>query len=163
MFWLILLGMVYNGFLQFNWETARYASVLGRIGLGWFFAVLIMLNFNLRGQIIWFICILLGYWAILAFVPYPGHVAGSFTDPDHTIVAYIDQVFLPGRPYFGTYDPEGILSTIPAVATALLGVFCGQWLNVNPAKYSNIKKRFICLQQGWLWYLPATFGQVGCQ
>lgn len=61
---LILLGLVVNGVLQWNgYLHTRFASVLGRIGLAWFFAALIYMNFSLKGQVAWFLGLLAGYWA----------------------------------------------------------------------------------------------------
>ncbi|PTR01168.1 putative acyltransferase [Mucilaginibacter yixingensis] len=125
---LLLLGMVVNGALSFaGYEHTRFASVLGRIALSCFFAAVIYLNFNLRGQIIWFVSILLGYWALMALVPVPGHGAGVLT-PDGNLAAFIDQHLLPGKLHRKVYDPEGLLSTIPAICSALLGVFTGSFL-----------------------------------
>lgn len=160
---LVAFGAIYNGFLNFDWENTRYASVLGRIGFAWFFAFVIVLNTKLRGQIIWFVSILLGYWAILFFIPYPGHPVGDLSNPDFTIVSYVDQLLLPGKLYYGSYDPEGILSTLPAIATALLGVFCGTLLQTNSSKINANKKvliiagaGFVSLLLGYIWgiWLP---------
>ena len=137
---LILLGMVVNGALNFaGYENTRFASVLGRIALACFFAAIIYLNTNLTGQVIWFLAILLGYWLMMIAIPVPGHGAGMLT-PDGNLSAYVDQLFLPGKLHRKVYDPEGLLSTIPAIATALLGVFTGRFLqpftarNLSPAK-----------------------------
>jgi predicted acyltransferase len=134
---LILLGMVVNGLLKFNgYEQTRIASVLGRIALACFFAAIIYLNTSLKGQLIWFSAILLGYWALMAWVPVPGYGAGVLT-PGGNLSAYIDQHFLPGKLHRQVYDPEGLLSTIPAIATAMLGIFTGRFLKVgagNPLK-----------------------------
>ena len=125
---LIILGMVVNGLLQWNgYESTRLASVLGRIALAGFFAVIIYINCSLRSQIIWFIAILSGYWAIMMLVPVPGFGSGILT-PEGNLSAYIDQHYLPGKLHRTVYDPEGLLSTIPAIASALLGVFAGQYL-----------------------------------
>ena len=124
---LVLLGVVYNGLLSFDFSTLRYASVLGRIGLGYLFAGLIVLRWGVRGQVVWAGAILLGYWAALMLVPVPGYGAGDLT-PGHTLTDWVDQELLPGRLHRGDRDPEGILSTVPAIATALLGALAGAWL-----------------------------------
>ena len=69
---LVLLGMIYNGLLQFNWSEMRYASCLGRIGLAWMFAALIALYAGWRGQLVATVVTLVGYWAELKFIPVPG-------------------------------------------------------------------------------------------
>lgn len=140
---LILLGMMVNKALQFNdYEHTRFASVLGRIALSCFLAAIIFLNFKLRNQIIIFISILIGYCLLMLFIPAPGFGAGVLT-PEGNLSAYIDQLFLPGKLHRVVYDPEGILSTIPAVATALLGVFTGQFLRFESATLSKLKKGLI--------------------
>ncbi len=125
---LILLGMIINGaqFLR-GYENTRFASVLGRIALSCFFAAVIFLNTTLRSQVIAFVVLLFVYWAAMTMIPVPGFGAGVLT-PEGNLSAYIDRRFLPGQVLRKVYDPEGILSTIPAIATALLGVFAGQFL-----------------------------------
>jgi predicted acyltransferase len=157
LFLLLLLGIIHNRFLQFDFENQRYASVLGRIGLGWFFAAVIMLNTNIRGQLLWFWGILLAYWAAMALIPVPGYGAGNFTQ-EGSLAGYVDRLLLPGRLYLGNHDPEGIFSTIPAISTALLGVLTGQLLAGNIKKYSPFQKvmflfaaGIICLILGKVW------------
>ncbi|MEO6521969.1 MAG: DUF5009 domain-containing protein [Mucilaginibacter sp.] len=137
---LIFLGMVVNGLFKWNgYEHTRFASVLGRIGLAWFFAGLIYLNFNLKQQIIWFAALLLGYWAAMMLIPVPGYGAGVLT-MNGSLESYIDRLLLPGRLHDKVHDPEGILSTIPAIGTALLGIFTGQFLKYDSIKWPMWKK-----------------------
>lgn len=124
---LVLLGFVYNGLLKFEFDNMRYCSVLGRIGLGYLFAGIIVLNTRLMGQIIWTIAILVGYWLAMLFVPAGEYGAGDWT-PGHTLSGYIDRILVPGRMYQGDRDPEGLFSTIPAIATVLTGALAGIWL-----------------------------------
>jgi len=147
---LISLGMVVNGLLQWNgYENTRFASVLGRIALATFFAAIIYLNCSLRSQLLWFACILLGYCAILLLIPVPGYGAGVLT-PEGNLSAYIDRTFLPGKLHRGTYDPEGLLSTFPAIASALLGAFTGQFLKSESMAFSLQKKAFLMFVAGIL-------------
>jgi predicted acyltransferase len=140
---LLLLGMVVNGLLQFKgYEQTRFASVLGRIALSAFFAALIFLNFNLKKQLIWFWGILLGYFALMTLIPVPGFGAGLLS-PQGNLSAFIDQHFLPGKLHRIFYDPEGLLSTLPAVASALLGIFTGQFLRLPEQKFSSAKKSLL--------------------
>jgi predicted acyltransferase len=137
---LLFLGMVVNGLFKFNgYEHTRFASVLGRIGLAWFFAGIIYLNFGTRGQVFWFCFLLLGYWAAMEWIPVPGYGAGVLT-MDGSLESYIDRLLLPGRLHDKVHDPEGILSTIPAVGTATLGIFTGQFLKFDNAKWPMWKK-----------------------
>lgn len=139
---LILLGMVVNGLLQWQgYEHTRVASVLGRIALATFFAAIIYLNSSIRTQIYFFAGILLVYCAMMLCIPVPGYGAGVLT-PDGNLAAYIDQHFLPGKLHRMTYDPEGLLSTLPAIASALLGVFAGQFLKWESVSFSPSKKAF---------------------
>ncbi|MFC4142683.1 acyltransferase family protein [Pedobacter mendelii] len=155
---LLVLGMMVNGLLKFNgYEQIRFASVLGRIALSTFFAAIIYLNFSLRKQIIWFVSILVGYHIIMIFIPVPGFGRGNFT-PDGNLAAYVDRILLPGKLHRVVYDPEGLLSTIPAIATALLGVFTGSFLISKAHNLSPLKKVFglviagiILLLTGFLW------------
>jgi predicted acyltransferase len=147
---LLLLGMVVNGLFKFNGlENTRFASVLGRIGLAWFFAGVIYLNFNVRGQVLWFGILLLGYWAAMELIPVPGYGAGVLT-MNGSLESYIDRLLLPGRLHDKVHDPEGILSTIPAIGTAMLGIFTGQFLKLESAKWPMWKKGVGLLAAGIL-------------
>jgi predicted acyltransferase len=126
---LVLLGIIYNNALRFDFANLRYASVLGRIGLAWMFAALIFMNTNLKFRIVWLCGILIFYW--LLFILFPAHDLGA-TDPfskEGNLAGYIDRLLLPGRFCCYTYgDSEGLLSTLPAISTALLGMLTGQFL-----------------------------------
>ncbi len=155
---LLLLGMIVNGLLQWKgYEETRFASVLGRIALSCFFAALIYLNSSFKWRIAWVVLILLGYWFIMLVVPVPGFGAAVLT-PEGNMAAYIDRLFLPGKLHRTVYDPEGLLSTVPAVATALLGIFTGEFLR---AQQTAAQKKALYLFvagavlvcTGWLWGL----------
>jgi predicted acyltransferase len=122
---LLILGFLYNNLGR---DEFRYLGVLQRIGLGYFFAAAIVLVCGLRGQVIALAAILLGYWGILSWVPAPGIGAGVLT-PEGNLSGYIDRLLLPG--HFCCYehgDSEGILTTLPAIASVLLGVMSSHWL-----------------------------------
>ncbi|WP_114940146.1 acyltransferase family protein [Mucilaginibacter endophyticus] len=137
---LLFLGMVVNGLFKFNgYENTRFASVLGRIGLAWFFAGIIYLNVGTKGQILWFGILLLGYWAAMEWIPVPGYGAGVLT-MNGSLESYIDRLLLPGRLHDKVHDPEGVLSTIPAIGTAMLGIFTGQFLKLESVKWPMWKK-----------------------
>jgi predicted acyltransferase len=125
---LVLLGIIYNNAVRFNFAEMRYASVLGRIGLAWMLAALIFMNAGKHFRIVWTIALLLIYWALLAF--FPARDLGVF-DPysmEGSLVGYIDRHLCPGKLYLGIHDPEGILSTLPAISTALLGMLTGSFV-----------------------------------
>ncbi|GGF05624.1 acyltransferase family protein [Flavobacterium limi] len=143
-FILVFLGFVVNGLLRFDgYDQTRFASVLGRIGIAWFFAGLIYLNFDLKKQIVWFTGILIGYYLAMKLIPVPGFGAGDLT-AEGSLEGYIDRLFLPGRLHSRVYDPEGIFSTIPAVSTALLGVFLGTFLKAEHPYYT-IKNKVVIM------------------
>jgi predicted acyltransferase len=154
---LLVLGFIVNGLLRFDgFDQTRFASVLGRIGLAWFFAGLIYLNFDLKKQIFWFLGILIGYYLAMKLIPVPGFGAGVLTK-EGSLEGYIDRLFLPGRLHSQVYDPEGLLSTIPAIATALLGMFLGTFLkakndfSINQKVMIMIGSAIILIILGLLW------------
>lgn len=137
---LVLLGFIYNGLLNFDFEHQRYASVLGRIGLAWMFGALIFVNTRTITRIWITTAILVGYWLLLAFVPAPdGNGAGVFT-MEGSLVGYIDRLLLPGRLHLTIHDPEGIFSTVPAIGTALLGMFTGEFIKLQKDGLTDKKK-----------------------
>jgi predicted acyltransferase len=121
---LYLIGVfTYGGFAE-GVERIRLLGVLQRIALCYFFAGLIFCTFRLRGMIVACVALLAGYWALMTFVPVPGVGAGNFQEGAN-LANYVDKQFLPLRKWDGDHDPEGLLSTLPAIATCLLGVFAG--------------------------------------
>ncbi|HJZ94553.1 MAG TPA: DUF5009 domain-containing protein [Gemmataceae bacterium] len=127
---LFALGLLYNGILQFDWPNLRVAGVLQRIAICYGCAALIAVHTGWRGQATIAAALLLGYWALLALVPAPGSAAGDYSI-EGNLPGYVDRHYLPGKimkEYYGFGDNEGLLSTIPAVATALLGALAGHWL-----------------------------------
>jgi len=151
---LVALGVVYNGLLRFDWDTLRYASVLGRIGLAWMFAALAALYLRPRGQALLCGGVLLGYWAALSWIPVPGFGAGDLA-PGHTLTDWVDRTLLPGRLHREVRDPEGILGTVPAIATALLGMFAGRFVTSERPAARRVAGLLaaggIALAVGWLW------------
>ncbi len=121
-------------FFQHSYLSAfRIPGVLQRIALCYFFASLIVLKTDLRGRILWLIGLLASYWLMMRFIPVPGIGAGVL-EPGRNFAAWVDSLFLSGHMwsyYDQTWDPEGIVSTIPAIATTLFGVLTGQWLRTS--------------------------------
>jgi len=154
---LFLLGVICNGLLKFDFANLRYAGVLQRIALCYGISAVLFLNLKLRGQVAAVFSILLGYWALLALVPVPGGTAGDFTK-EGNLGGYIDRNFLPGKimdAYYGFGDNEGLLSTIPAIATVLLGALAGQWLKGTRTAWAKSAGLFacgiLCVVAGTLW------------
>lgn len=157
---LIVLGVIYNhGWgrgIPAELETARYASVLARIAIAWFLAAMIVWHTGLRTQICIAVGILLGYWAILYWIPVPGHGAGVLT-PTGCINGWIDTHLLPGMTHGNRpLDPEGLLSSLPAVVNALIGCWCGRF--IKEFKRNDWQKAgiifatgLLLLGGGWIW------------
>ena len=137
---LLILGAVYNGFLQFE-DGQRYASVLARIGISTFIAALIVLYFNLHRQIAVLGGLLLGYWLALKCFAAPGFLAGNLSMAGN-FASFADCHLVPGRLHRGIHDPEGLLSNIPAAATALMGVMSGHLIRSKIPSISKFKYLF---------------------
>jgi len=131
---LIAIGLFVNGFpfIGIDWHGFRFEGVTQRIALCYFAAAIFVLWSNRRGQIVAVAACLLGYWAILRFLPVPGFgMPGRdipFMDQNGNIAAWLDRKLFMGHLYNGNRDPEGIIHTIPAIATTLIGVLTGSWL-----------------------------------
>ena len=144
---LILLGLVFNGLLRFDISQMRWSGVLQRIGVCYFFAAIIVLNTNWRMQAVITAVILLGYWAVTALVPVPGYGAGVYS-AEGCLAGYIDRLIIPGKLCCYKYgDNEGLLSTIPAVGSVLLGALAGHWLRWNKP---GVRKSVVLMAAGGL-------------
>src|SRR5882724_279251 len=122
------LGIILQGLPAFDWATLRIPGVLQRIALCYLAAGFLFLLTSRRTQALVTAGLLLGYWAVMATVPVPGYGAGDLS-PAGNLAAYLDRTILGPQHLWRVarvYDPEGILSTVPAVATALLGVLTGR-------------------------------------
>lgn len=153
---LVILGWVNWGVLDFNFAEMRWPGVLQRIGLGYLGAAFAVLYLGLRGRIVFTVSLLFGYWAILLLVPRPGGVAGDLT-MEGNLVGWLDRTVLPGTMCCYTHgDNEGILSTIPAIATVMLGVLAGTWLRTSrpPAEKAQglVIAGLASLAVGFLWW-----------
>src|SRR3569833_535995 len=121
---LYVLAILYYGGLSGDFEEIRYVGVLQRIAICYLAAAVLFLNIGWRGLLAATVVLIGGYWALMTFVPVPGVGAGAYA-PDANLANWIDSKFLPGRMWDKTRDPEGLLSTLPAIATCLLGVLSG--------------------------------------
>jgi predicted acyltransferase len=128
---LFALGLLLHGFPNYlDLSTLRIPGVLQRIGLAYLAASAIVLYLRPRGQVAAAAVLLFGYWALLTLVPFPGGTPGVL-EPGQDLGAYIDRLVFGENHLWRsarTWDPEGLLSTLPAVATVLTGVFAGRWL-----------------------------------
>jgi len=128
---LVVLGFFYNGVFMNGFADARFPSVLGQIGFGYFFASLIVIfTRTTRSRLLWLGGILLTVSLIQLFFPVPGIGAGVLT-PDGCVNGYFDRMLLPGRLYGGVFDPEGLLCNVSAVGITLMGTFAGKILRMK--------------------------------
>ncbi|MEO8663124.1 MAG: DUF5009 domain-containing protein [Bryobacteraceae bacterium] len=129
---LFLLGMAIYAYPAFNLGTQRILGVLQRIALCYLFASVIYMTTKIRGQIMWIAGLLVGYWLLMMLVPVPGYGTGRL-DVEGNLAHYVDWNVLGSHNYAGTktWDPEGIVSTLPALATALLGIMAGHILRLK--------------------------------
>ena len=141
-----LLGLFVYGGISKGIENVRWVGVLQRIAISYFAASLIYLVCGRRWRPILAIAvlILIGYWALLSFVPAPGLEFVSFAEGKN-IANYVDEHYLPGFKWDGKWDPEGLLSGIPAVATCLLGVLAGLILANRELSAANRVARFMII------------------
>jgi predicted acyltransferase len=124
---LFALGMLVYVYPAFNLSTQRILGVLQRIAICYLATTAIYLTTKLRGQIAWIAGLMSVYWLLMAFAPTPGYGAGRL-DVEGNFAHYVDRVVLGTHNYRSTktWDPEGIVSTLPAIATCLLGVLAGR-------------------------------------
>ncbi len=183
---LFIVALIYSGGFTNPWPDMRLMGVLNRIAICYTVGGLLFIFLRARVLAVIAAALLLGYWALLACVPFPdvrptpgGDAVitkeAGFKDVSQLNMAstnllrgsyiqgvnltdYLDQKYLPGRKYDGTYDPEGILSTLPAIVTGLLGIFAG--LLLRQQSVSDEKKVYWLLGAGaagaalgWLWGL----------
>ncbi|MEJ7809626.1 MAG: heparan-alpha-glucosaminide N-acetyltransferase domain-containing protein [Gemmatimonadaceae bacterium] len=184
-----LLGLALNGFPYFDpqpghaWasitsnfgispvthqplvETIRLLGVLQRIAIAYVCGALLTLRTTARQQALLAVGILVGYWMLMTLVPVPGEgQTGALLlgDPARTLAAYVDRAALGHHIYNGTklWDPEGILSTIPAIGTVLLGVFAGRWIGAPRPLIERVAGLFaagslaMVLGSIWGWAFP---------
>jgi predicted acyltransferase len=130
-FLILIVGWFLHLFPRFRFATMRIPGVLPRIAVCFLLGALIYLKLKGkgrgRGRAALSAALLLGYWAALTFIPVPGHGAGILEEKGN-LCGYVDHLLLSGHLYKPDFDPEGLLSTIPAVVTVLLGTLAGDWL-----------------------------------
>lgn len=140
------LGLVLNALNCIPWwytlTGVRIPGVLQRIAVVYGIASLLVLRTTPRQQAYIAVWCLLLYWALMMLVPVPGYGAGVLT-PEGNLAAYIDNMLLHGHLWQGTWDPEGILSTIPAIASTLFGALAGRWLQTSRDPYEKVSGLFV--------------------
>jgi predicted acyltransferase len=157
---LFSLGLLLNGFWNYDWHTIRIMGVLQRISLSYFVAALIILKLPKKAQYLIAFSLLIIYWLLMSFISVPGYGVGNLTR-DGNLGAYLDRLIIgtaylyKGDQFNSLGDPEGLFSTIPAVVNVLLGYFTGEWLRKEPVKsrtsISLVLAGLSCLVIGQVW------------
>jgi predicted acyltransferase len=131
------LGLFLHLFPSFDFATVRIPGVLQRIAIVFLVCAILFLKTSIRSQAYFMAAILLSYWFMMALVPVPG-VGIGYLEPGKNLAAWLDNLLLHGHLWkqTNTWDPEGILSTLPAIATGISGMLAGQWLrfDIDPAR-----------------------------
>ncbi len=161
---IFLIGFLLNLIPSFNFSSVRIPGVLQRIALCTMLAAPIVVYFNWKQQCAWIVALLTAYTLLMLLVPVPdalGRVGAGILEPGRDLGAYIDRLLLDGHLWSKskTWDPEGLLSTLPALCTQLLGVLLGRWLLSDSSKAEKTVWMMIaglaCLWSGAI--IDATF------
>lgn len=136
---LVFWGLVGYGLLRFNWPNMRWSTVLGRIGICYCVAAILVLHTTWRTQAIVAAGLIISYWAAMMLIPVPGYGAGVLT-PSSSLSTYLDRRLIPGRlGVENLYDRQGVLSTFTSIATTLIGVLTGHWLKSRKNDRQKLK------------------------
>ena len=135
-----------------DFESIRFPGVLQRIGVVFFFAAILFMNFNWKTLIGICFTFLVGYWLLMTYVPVEG-VASTFDRAPNNLANYLDVKIFGTHNYKSDYDPEGFLSTLPSIATSLLGIFTGLILTSKREKKEMVLLGLgvVMLILGYLW------------
>ena len=159
---LVLLGMVYERFFGSEMRPFRFGSVLARIGIAGTAASVLYVFFRVRTRIAIAAAVLLGYWALTIFVGAPDHPDASHFSPEGNIAVYVDRTFLApwSRLSPGTaalpFDNQGLISTVAAVVTAMLGMFTGEYVRCTRGRVSGDRQAVV------LFSAAGALAVVGC-
>jgi predicted acyltransferase len=145
---IVLAGLLLQAFPYYPIERItemRFPGVLQRIGVAYMAGALLTLRTTLKQQVLILVALLYGYWFAMTLIPVPGRGMGALLldDPSASLAAWIDRAVFGSHLWKSsrTWDPEGILSTIPAIGTLILGVFAGRWL----ASRRDLSRRLVGL------------------
>ncbi len=122
------VGMFLNLLPDFDVSDLRWTGTLHRISIVYLVTALLFLHTTWKQQIWIAVVILVGYWLAMTLIPTPGYGGAVMLEPGKNLAAWIDSKWLPGKMWQGTWDPEGILSTFPAIVTGITGIFAGNLL-----------------------------------
>lgn len=143
------IGFLLNFIPYFNFETVRIPGVLQRIAICTLLAAPIVVYLGWLQQALWIVVLLAIYTALMLWLPVPdvaGNIAAGALEPGRDVGAFVDRYVLGGHLWVTskTWDPEGLLSTIPALCSQLFGVLTGHWLLIN---FGNMSKQ---TKAGWM-------------
>lgn len=156
------LGIFLNLFPDFNFVELRIPGVLQRIALVYLVCAHIGLSTTWKGQVKIAVFLLVGYWLAMIWIPVPDIGAGVL-EPGKNLAGWLDNLIIPLRLYQGNWDPEGLFSTLPAIATGISGMLAGQLLKRD----MDIEKKlnylfftgFLCVITGYIWDLTFPFNK----
>jgi predicted acyltransferase len=126
--WILLIGYAIRILPYVNFSTMRYPGVLQRIAVVYLFAAVITLWTETRGKVMWIAGLLAAYYVVMRFVPVPGCDPAAWMTQHCSLAGWLDRKLMAGHLYRRDFDPEGVLSTFPAIATTLLGTLTGRFL-----------------------------------
>jgi predicted acyltransferase len=145
-FKIFALGMILNliGILDnFSWEQIRWTGTLHRIAIVFLVCGLMFLKTSWRTQAVIGSVVLVLYWLVMVFIPTPGY-GKPMLEPGINLAAWVDHQWLPGRMWEGDWDPEGILSTFPAIVTGITGMLAGTLLLSKRTLENKVNLLFFC-------------------
>ena len=150
------VGIILSLIPNFDFANVRIAGVLQRISIVFLVCSFVFLNTSIRFQAWLGVFILVAYWLVMTLVPTPG-IGEVSLERGVNLAAWVDSVLLPGRMWQGTWDPEGILSTFPAIVTGITGLLAGHLLRSNRIPHEKANVLMVCgfaaVTAGYLWGL----------
>jgi predicted acyltransferase len=153
---ILLIGYAIRILPFFNFAHMRYPGVLQRIAVVYLFASVITLWTSTRGRVLWIAGLLAGYYAVSRFVAVPGCDPSSWMTQHCSLAGFIDRKLMLGHLYRRDFDPEGLLSTLPAIATTLLGTLAGQFLRGSATLQKKLRGLVIVgvvgVAAGYAWH-----------
>lgn len=150
------VGIILSLIPNFEFGNIRFAGVLQRISIVFLVCSFIFLNTSIRSQIWIGALVLIIYWLAMTLIPTPG-VGQVSLEKGVNLAAWVDSILLPGRMWQGTWDPEGILSTFPAIVTGITGLLAGHLLLSKRTQNEKANLLLVCgflaVVGGYLWGL----------
>jgi predicted acyltransferase len=153
---ILLIGYAIRILPFVDFSHMRYPGVLQRIGVVYLCASVITLWTARRGRVTWIAGLLAGYYAVMRFVPVPGCDHAAWMTQHCSLAGWIDRKLMLGHLYRPDFDPEGLLSTLPAIATTLLGTLTGEFLRGVASLRHKLRGLFIAgvagVAAGYAWH-----------